>query len=367
MSLTDVNLFRIDGTLGSVSNISTASLNGGPLAGTRNRIINGDMRIDQRNAGASVTPTTSGTYTLDRWAAWLSASSKYSVQRNAGSITPPAGFANYLGVTSLAATSLAAGDYYSINQAVEGFNVSDLAWGTASASPVTLSFWVRSSLTGTFGGSFVNGSNNRSRPFSYTISAANTWEQKTISITGDTSGTWASDNTQGVYIHFSLGTGTTLSGSTGAWAGSQFLSATGATSVVGTNGATFYITGVQLEPGTVATPFERRPIGTELALCQRYFQLLQHSYGTGLGLTSLARCTWPLKVTMRAPMTLAAIGTPLWFFGGGTATYSSIGSNYSIPEMAQADMNIAGGSSTVGLCYSSASGGAAYFTASAEL
>jgi hypothetical protein len=238
----------------------------------RNRIINGAMVIDQRNAGASVTPTSADVYVLDRWNCTRTQSSKYSVQQNAASVTPPAGFSNYQGITSLSAYSLLAGDYFSILQAVEGYNMADLAWGTASASTVTLSFWVRSSLTGTFGGVLKNSAANRSYPFTYTISVANTWEQKSITVAGDTSGTWLTTNGIGIVVGFSLGVGTTFSGTAGAWAAGNFVSATGATSVVGTNTATFYITGVQLEAGSTATPFENRPYGTELALCQRYFE-----------------------------------------------------------------------------------------------
>jgi hypothetical protein len=242
------------------------------LQGFRNRIINGDMGIDQRNAGASVS-TSSGTlvYTLDRWAANYSQTSKYTVQQNAGSVTPPTGFTNYLGVTSTSAYSVLSGDYFMVNQRIEGFNVADLGWGTANAAAVTLSFWVRSSLTGTFGGVITNSAQNRSYPFTYTISAANTWELKTITIAGDTTGTWLTNNGQGLFVNFGLGVGSTYSGTAGAWSGSNLYSATGATSVVGTNGATFYITGVQLEVGSVATPFERIDYGTELALCQRYY------------------------------------------------------------------------------------------------
>ena len=242
----------------------------------RNRIINGDMRIDQRNAGASVTPTASG-YTLDRWQAIASQSSKFSVQQNAGSVTPPAGFTNYLGVTSLSAFSVAAGDYFSIYQQIEGLNVADLGFGTANALTVTISFWVRSSLTGTFGGSLKNPA-TRSYPFTYTIFSANTWEKKTITIAGDTTGTWATDTSAGLLLSLALGVGATYSGTAGAWAGANYASATGATSVVGTNGATFYITGVQLETGSVATPFERRPYTTELQLCQRYYERLNSQF-----------------------------------------------------------------------------------------
>jgi hypothetical protein len=240
--------------------------------GFKNRIINGAMVIDQRNAGASVTPT-DGQYALDRWVNYQNVASKFSVQQNAGSVTPPVGFGNYLGVTSLSAYTVLSGGYNIVQQNIEGFNTADLVWGTANAATVTLSFWVRSSLTGTFGGVLNNSASNRSYPFTYTISSANTWEQKSITIAGDTSGTWiGATNGIGLMVRFGLGVGSTYSGTAGAWSGSQLFSATGATSVVGTNGATFYITGVQLEKGSTATSFDYRPYGTELALCQRYYE-----------------------------------------------------------------------------------------------
>jgi hypothetical protein len=263
-----------------------SSVNDGPIAGSRNRIINGDMRIDQRNAGASVTPA-NGAYTLDRWQAIVSVTSKFSVQQNAGAVTPPAGFTNYLGATSLSAYSVGATETFALAQLIEGLNVSDLAWGTANAQPVTISFWVRSSLTGTFGGALRNSAVDRSYPFSYTISAANTWEQKTITVAGDTSGTWLTTSGVGVQVIFGLGSGSTRSGTAGAWAATNYTNATGATSVVGTNGATFYITGVQLEPGSTATPFERRSYGQELALCQRYYcEQMAQAQSAGIGFMS---------------------------------------------------------------------------------
>jgi hypothetical protein len=237
----------------------------------RNRIINGNMTIDQRNAGASVTPTNAG-YTLDRWQTYISPLGKYTVQQDAGAVTPPVGFTNYLGATSTSAYSITSGDYFSITQNIEGYNIADLAWGTADAKTITISFWVRSSLTGTFGGSLRNSAANRSYPFSYTISVANTWEQKSITVAGDTTGTWLTTNGKGIELNFGLGVGSTRSGTAGAWAAANYLSATGATSVVGTSGATFYITGVQLETGTTATDFENLQYGTQLSLCQRYFQ-----------------------------------------------------------------------------------------------
>jgi hypothetical protein len=239
----------------------------------RNRIINGAMVFDQRNAGASVTQTTAYVYTLDRWASEASVTSKFTIQQNAGSVTPPAGFSNYLGVTSSSAYSVGASDYFYIVQNIEGFNFYDMNFGTANAKPVTISFWVRSSLTGTFGGAVGNSADNRYYPFTYTISSANTWTQASVTIAGDTSGTWVgATNGIGFKLRLSLGAGSTFSGTAGAWASANYVSATGATSVVGTSGATFYITGVQLEAGTTASPFEYRQYGTELALCQRYYE-----------------------------------------------------------------------------------------------
>jgi len=236
----------------------------------KNRIINGAMVIDQRNAGASVTGN-NGTFSVDRWAAETSEASKFTMQQDAGAVTPPVGFIDYLGVTSSSAYTVGSGQTFNLYQRIEGLNIFDLGWGTANAKTVTLSFWVRSSLTGTFGGAIQNNGNDRSYPFAFTISAANTWEYKTITIAGDTSGTWLTTNGIGMRVRFSLGAGATISGTAGAWSSSDFRSATGATSVVGTNGATFYITGVQLEVGSTATSFDYRPYGTELALCQRYY------------------------------------------------------------------------------------------------
>ena len=239
----------------------------------KNRIINGAMVIDQRNAGASVTNAATTAYTLDRFQYYASQASKFTIQQNAGSVTPPVGFSNYVGVTSLSAYTPSAGEQFLFGQMLEGFNTADLQFGTANAKTVTLSFWVRSSLTGTFGASLINAAYNRSYPFSYTISSANTWQQISVTIAGDTTGTWiGSTNGVGIRLYFSLGCGSTSQGTANAWVAAEKETVTGETQIVGTNGATFYITGVQLEVGTSATPFERRLYNQELANCQRYYE-----------------------------------------------------------------------------------------------
>ena len=259
---------------GSVENYMSAS---GLGFGMRNRIINGAMVIDQRNAGASVTPVNgSNTYPTDRWTVNVSVNSKITAQQNAGSVTPPVGFSKYLGITVGASSySIGSTDYFAITQVIEGFNTADFAWGTANAKTITLSFQVYSSLTGTYGGALQNYASNRSYPFTYTISSANTWTTISITIAGDTTGTWLTTNSGSICLIFGLGVGSTYSGTSGAWAGANYSSATGATSLVGTANATWYVTGVQLEKGSTATSFDYRHYTTELQLCYRYY--LRHT------------------------------------------------------------------------------------------
>ena len=270
--------------------------------GFKNRIINGEMDIDQRNAGASVSVTTNGQYTLDRWQHAATQSGRFSVQQNAGSVTPPTGFSNYLGATSSSAYAVLSSDAFDIQQPIEGFNTADLAWGTASAQAITISFWVRSSLTGTFGGALTNSAANRSYPFSYTISAANTWEQKTVTIAGDTTGTWLTNNGIGIVVRFGLGSGSSFSGTAGSWQAGNLIQPTSTVSVVGTNGATFYITGVQLEKGSTATSFDFRDYGRELIMCQRYYQTNTTAIG-GAGSSTAAAVSCVLMSEMRATPT----------------------------------------------------------------
>jgi hypothetical protein len=238
--------------------------------GFKNRIINGQMAISQRGT-SFVSPTDA--YTIDRWEMQESTDGTVTVTQETDA---PTGFSfsQKFTVTS-ADASLAATQALTVGQYIEGFNTADLVFGSASAATITLSFWVKSSLTGTFGGALQNSARTRSYPFTYTISSASTWEQKTVTIAGDTSGTWiGATNGIGLRVYFGLGVGSTYSGTAGAWAATNYYSATGAISVIGTNSATWAVTGVQLEKGSTATSFDYRSYGQELLLCQRYYQRL---------------------------------------------------------------------------------------------
>jgi hypothetical protein len=355
-----------------------AAYDSGGGFGFKNRIINPAMVIDQRNAGASVTPTVDGQYgSCDRWNYWLSQVSKFSAQQSS---TAPTGFANSLLITSLSAYAVTGSDYFAVNQKIEGFNFSDMMWGTASAATVTLSFWVRSSLTGTFGGAMTNNAFNRSYPFSYTVSVANTWEQKSVTITGDTTGTWVgSTNGVGAIAQFSLGAVAGKLGTANAWAGSWYVGSTGSTSVVGTNGATFYITGVQLEKGSTATSFDYRPYGIELRLCQRYYYRTV-SGGTSFPLsnvggvfsTTQARALTTFPVRMRTtPAALEQSGTASDYAilqTTAAVTCSSVPTfNAASLDSAYTDFTIASGGSTGSYAMIRGTVSTAYLGWSAEL
>jgi hypothetical protein len=234
--------------------------------GFKNRIINGAMVINQR--GSSIT---SNGYALDRWKITAITGSKMTVQQSSDA---PTGFSNSLLITSSAATTIGSTDYYDIGQLIEGFNTYDLIFGTANAKTITISFWVKSSLTGTFGASLQNSAQNRSYPFTFTISSASTWTQISATIAGDTSGTWVGATSGiGMQLLFNLGTGSSTLGTAGAWT-AGYIFPTGEVNILATNGATLQITGVQLEKGSTATSFDYRPYGTELSLCQRYFEVI---------------------------------------------------------------------------------------------
>ena len=295
----------LDASGGNTATINSMTPTADSLQGFRNRIINGAMMIAQRGTSAV---TSSGSYPVDRFSITNTTDGAFSAQQDA---TAPTGFVNSLKYTvTTADSSLASTQVAFVRHKIEGTNVSDLAWGSASAKTVTLSFQVRSSVTGTFGGALRNSADDRSYPFTYSISSANTWETKSVTIAGDTSGTWLTTTGIGIQIIFSLGSGSSRVGTAGAWATAEYTGATGETNLMATLNATWYITGAQLEVGSVATPFERRDYGRELAMCQRY--------AYKLGAISLAKMReldrsrvgfYVLPVEMRTAVTVPSIST----------------------------------------------------------
>ena len=273
----------------------------------RNLMINGAMLIDQRNSGSAITPTSDQTFTADRFKARLNVASKYSVQQVADA---PSGFYNSLKVTSAAATTPGTNDYYQISTQLEGYTTDVLQQGTSAAKQYTLSFYVKSSLTGTFGGAYSNNQGDRFYAWTYTINSANTWERKSITITGATDGTWLQTTNSGLWTYWTLGAGSGVQTTAGAWGTSFKRGPTGATDVVATSGATWQITGIQLEVGSEATPFEHRSFGDEKHLCKRYFQKNANAtYSNNLtgGGTGHNYSQWWYIPEMRASPTLTGV------------------------------------------------------------
>jgi hypothetical protein len=327
------NIYDKDGT--NTARLYGVSMRDGGT-GWVNRIINGAMTIDQRNAGASVT----NGFAVDRFEFQENSGSAYTIQR---STTAPAGFTNSLLVTVTTAASATAAQVNRLFQRIEGNNIADLGWGTANAQTVTLSFRVRSSLTGTYCIGLVNDAANRSYVAEYTISAANTWETKTITIAGDTSGTWETGTASGIQVTFDLGGGSNYNTTAGAWAAGNYTRTTNQANFANTNGATFYITGVQLEAGSVASPFERRDYGRELMMCQRYYYRISAANGSstytkyGIG---FARSSTRYDMMLNTPVTMRAAPTSLDTSAANTFLVYDGGSDLSVSGLAFDQQNL---------------------------
>jgi hypothetical protein len=322
----------------------------------RNRIINGAMEIDQRYAGSGNTlVTATETFVVDRFVGYKDG----GVITSGQSSVAPVGFSDSISWSVGTGASATSSQFFFLKQHIEGFNTADLGFGTVDAKTVTLSFWVRASVTGTYSGSLTNGAANRSYPFSYTINNANTWEYKTITVPGDTSGTWVgATNGIGLRIYWDLGSGSSYRGSAGSWQNGTYVGVTGTTSISATTGATFYITGVQLEVGSFASTFERRPYGLELQLCQRYYAKVgpytsgvYPGFGTAGGESSTAAFgVFNTPVTMRSSPTFISSGT-LSLYSVSFSNITSFGTAYYTNNTVAININASGGGLTAGRFY----------------
>jgi hypothetical protein len=324
------------------------SVNAPNTFGFKNRIINGAMMIDQRNAGAVFTLTNGAdSFGTDRWKFYRDVGGTFTVQR---STTAPTGFVNSLVVTASTGASPGAANLNFFQQAIEGYNVADLGWGTVNAKTITVSFWVRSSIAGTYAVTLANNAADRTYISTITISSANTFEYKTITVAGDTAGTWVTDSNTGLRVYFDLGSGSNYNGTANTWGAGLKLRTTGSVTWGATTGATFYLTGVQIEKGSTATSFDFRPYSAELQLCQRYYccipvfntsELFGYSYATN---SSVISFTFPM--TMRSPPTsLTTTGTIQGFNatnGASTATLSWNTAGYNTASFVAAFTSTAG-------------------------
>jgi hypothetical protein len=314
-----------------------AYYNTGMTVGFRNRIINGAMVISQRNGTTGTLITGDNQYALDRWTYRTNLTSKFTSTQ---STNAPTGFYNSNQTTVTTSATPSAGEYASLKHSIEGYNIIDFAFGTADAKPITLSFWVRSSVVGTYGARVGNENLTQTFVFQYTVNAANTWEQKTITIGGSTTGTWNVTTAIGLAVQFDLGSGSAFETNTlNTWQNADAIRTPTNVKLVTNSGATWYVTGVQLEKGNIATSFDVRPFGTELQLCQRYYQQIGKSNNVGYQPYGVGVCTTTtetsiminLPVMMRSNPTFTFTGANNTFAGTGGTTVSSVVSDIMSP------------------------------------
>ena len=311
----------VTGNTDLAGNLTVSNINGGPIA-LKNKVINGDFLVDQYNAGQLVNPTASNAYPIDRWVITTSGSISFQFQRNMDSVTPPDFFQSYGGIKNNTAVTIGSSDNASLQHRIDAANVSNWRWGTSVARDTILSFWARSSLTGTFAVGVQNTLNDRSYVATYTITTANTWQYKTISIPADTTGTWFRESGIGIRLRFNLSAGNTFqTASPNSWIAGNFHATSSAVNLAATANATFFITGVQMEDaeatGSRATQFEDLPFALRLIQCQRYFcktfdytaRPVQNSGRPGAIVVgsnedALIRTTWAFPVEMRTAPTI---------------------------------------------------------------
>ena len=338
MPLSQIESNSIDSTANlTVNSITVGGDKTSPYAGFKNRIINGAMVIDQRNNGASVSASVDSTnyFAVDRFLFQKVGAGVVTMQQ---SNIAPAGFSYSLkALVATVDTSVAAGDFANITHVIEGFNTTDFGFGAAGASTVTVSFWVRSNITGTYGVALVNSVGNRSYVTNYTINAANTWEQKTITVAGDTSGTWLKDNSAGFLVRFGLMVGTNFQQTAGSWGTVNAMGSSSQVNWMATVGNEFYITGVQLEKGSQATAFDYRSYATELALCQRYFYVagaigggytITVGHGISPGGSSVWRASIAIPVPLRTTPSITETNMDVWNPAFGSTAINTISTIY---------------------------------------
>ena len=347
--------------------ITVANINGGQVGGRRNLIINGAMEIQQRSSG-NYTTLTGGYMGIDRYHVYANPASKLTYEPSTDS---PTGFSNSFKITSTSAYTPTSGNYFYMGQRIEGHNWKHLEYGTSNAKTITISFWVKSSITGTWSGIVKNSSQNRTFPWEYTISSANTWEKKSVTVPGCPDGTWATDTNDSAWIYFCIGSstsGTTYLGSANSWQSSNLIGTTGSNSLPNTNGATWYMTGLQAELGTQMTEFEYRTIGEELKLCQRYCQKFDglkinarmngstNSDGYWQFPTMRATPSFSSDVSSGKSMEYGSVGrTVANVYGGGSS-----------PESAYSRFNISGSGTSGHASYNNLSTGS-YYLLEAEI
>ena len=318
MSTIAVNAIT-DANGGATTTINSVTPNANNVIG-KNLIINGAMQIAQR--GTSTTGVTgSNYYTCDRYKTILTGLGTWTVEQ---STDAPDGFSNSLKHSCTTAdASPAAADILYLSQIIESQNLQQVAKGTASAKSLTCSFWVKSNKTGTYIVGLQEFQNTRYIANSYTINAANTWEKKTITFAGDTTGTLANDNSAGLYLQFYLGSGSDYSSGTLAtsWESTVNVNrAVGQVNLADSTSNYINITGVQLEVGDTATEFEHRPYGTELQLCQRYYFSIaddKNIYGGDWGSNGFVFSFFPVEMRTMPTFTYVALRTPLAGSGFG--------------------------------------------------
>ncbi len=293
----------------TVANDGTCTANITNNLSNKNIIINGSMIVDQRSNGSSADTTGASYISCDRFGSAYAAASKFTMQQVASTL---AGFEKALKITSSGTTS-SSSQHYLMRYSIEGHDSARLALGTSSAKTFTLSFYVKGSITGNYSVAFANGSDNRVYATTYNIASADTWERKTITLTGDTSGTWATNNTEGMEIKWDLGSGSNFDVSAAnQWVGEDKLKVSGTVNLVATNAATLEFTGVQLEIGSNATDFEHRSLAQELFLCARYYYQPTTRYYFGDDSTGgVSRAGIDFRTTMRAAptATLASVSS----------------------------------------------------------